>query len=187
MASPGYNSDSNGVRYLSDDEVLEITQQFEKVMLPGKQVMWSGVPREHVQTWADKRGLQTLTTAMGPLMQKHHPLCRKNGKTTPEWSNYIKGASALFAKFTPRGNDVTVILRPPPHQFRLDGNTTYQSLEQPILKGQNGGTAISRINVVHISVKGAEDQPYQIWPVDETDEWVRFSRNNHRECTFRER
>ena len=174
MGEADCDSSSSVLQYISRDEVLEIAQQFGRVLLPGKQVMWSGVPREYVQEWADKKGLQTLTTAMGPLMDKDHPSCRKKDKTISEWSDYIKGASALFAKFLPRRNEVTVVLRPPPHQFRPDGNTTYQKLEQPILQGRHGGSAISRINVVHITVKGAEDYSYQIWPVDETDKWTRW-------------
>ena len=90
-------------------------------------------------------------------MDKNHLSCRKKDKTVSEWCDYIRGASALFAAFLPKRNEVSVILRPPPHQFRPDGNTIYQKLEQPILKGRYGGPAISRINVVHITVKGVED------------------------------
>jgi hypothetical protein len=35
------------------------------------QVLWTGIPRDYAQKWADERGKQTLTTVMGPLMQKN--------------------------------------------------------------------------------------------------------------------
>ena len=187
MGSPGLDSSPSLLQYISGDEALEIAQQIEKVLLPGKQVMWSGVPREYVQEWADQRGLQTFTTAMGPLMDKKHPCCRRKDKTVSEWSDYVRGASALFAAFLPKCNEVTVILRQPPHQFRPDGNTTYQRFEQPILKGRNGGPAMSRINVVHIMVKGAEDYSYQIWPVDQTENWKSCFQLEDKRCSANKR
>ncbi|KAK3614346.1 hypothetical protein LTR22_027816, partial [Elasticomyces elasticus] len=49
---------------------------------------------------------------------------------------------------------------------------TYQLLEQPVLKGKAGGLAVLRIDVVRITVRGAEDSAYQFWPVDEGQRWV---------------
>lgn len=64
---------------LNEDECNEILHQFQCLPLhPGRQVFWSGVAREWVQEWADQRGLQTLTTAMGPLMDRKSAACRRN-------------------------------------------------------------------------------------------------------------
>ncbi|OJJ29603.1 hypothetical protein ASPWEDRAFT_81537, partial [Aspergillus wentii DTO 134E9] len=68
----------------------------------------------------------------------------------------IKGASALFAWHICEGEEVTVLTPPPPCRFHPSGFTSYQVIEEPILKG------------AHPDVKGAEDFRYQIWPVDKT-------------------
>jgi hypothetical protein len=134
--------------------------------------MWSGLPREWVQIWADERDMQTLTTAMGPLMDNNNPLCKRKNKSPRAWSRYIMGASGLFAEYLPKGQVVTVLLRPPPHRLDPRGLSTYQMLEQPVLKGELGGMAVKRIDVVHITVRGAEDSAYQFWPVDEGYQWT---------------
>jgi len=41
-------------------------------------------------------------------------------------------------------------------------------MEKPVLKGEIGDSAVLRIEMVHPTVKGAENFCYQIWPVDET-------------------
>jgi hypothetical protein len=42
--------------------------------------------------------MQTLTTAMGPLMmKKKNPSCVKQRKSKKQWLRYVHGASALFA------------------------------------------------------------------------------------------
>ncbi|KAK5705954.1 hypothetical protein LTR17_021206 [Elasticomyces elasticus] len=164
---------SKYLQYLSRDEAHEIIIQSDALPLrPGCQVMWSGVHRSWVQIWADERYLQTLTTAMGPLMDGKYPLYRRKSRDPEVWSKYVKGASALFAESLPKGDVVTVILRPPPHRLETLGSTTYQLLEQPVLKGESGGLAVLRIDVVHITVRGAENSAYQFWPVDEGQRWA---------------
>lgn len=134
--------------------------------------LWSGVPREWAQHWVDENEMQTLTTAMGPLMVTKHPSCAKGRKTRKEWSRYVQGASGLFADQMPKGHVVTVLSRPPPQKLHPQGLSTYQTIEEPVLKGTVGGATVSRIEMVHPTVVGAEAYRHQVWPVDETNQWV---------------
>jgi len=164
-------------RYLTCNEANEIIQQFGKVVLrPGHQVMWCGVPRTWAQYWADHHGLQTLSTAMGPLMDTKHHLCRKRTMTPTQWSNYVRGASLLFASCLPKGHVITLLTKPPPARFNPTGQTTYQQLEEPILKGSQGGESVLRIEIVHFTVMGLEGIRYQAWPLDEVDTWIERSK-----------
>jgi flagellar biosynthesis GTPase FlhF len=68
---------------------------------------------------------------------------------------------------------------PPPERFHPSGQTNYQAIEEPIVKGMLGTSAVSRIEMVHPTVKGAENIYYQIWPVDNTTTWTaRFGELN---------
>ena len=40
------------------------------------------------------------------------------------------------------------------------------------MKGMLGTSAVSRIEMVHSTVRGAEDFYYQMWPVDNTNTWT---------------
>jgi hypothetical protein len=88
------------------------------------------------------------------------------------------GASGLFAHQLPKGVAVTVLCRPPPQRLHPQGSTTYQSIEEPVLKGILGGAAVSCIEMAHSTVEGAEAYRYQVWPTDEADEWTRRYGNN---------
>ncbi|KAL2843592.1 hypothetical protein BJX68DRAFT_270086 [Aspergillus pseudodeflectus] len=140
---------------------------------PGRQVMWSGIPRQLAQAWADRHGMQTLTTAMGPLMVHGHPECLRSMKSPKGWSRYMKGASAMYAYHIARDNGIVTLLSPPPpEQYNPYGGSNYQAIEEPILKGALGvGVKVARIDMVHPTIPGAEEFRYQIWPVDETDTW----------------
>ena len=160
------------LQYVTVVEADQIHTQFVNVGFePGRQIMWTGVSRDRVQGWADANSMQTLTTVMGPLMDKNHPSCLKLDKTVEEWRAYVKGASALFALHVPKGDVVTVITRPPPQTCNPTGDSTYQTIEEPILKGEAGNEAVARINMLHLTVKGTEQYRYQIWPVDQTRKW----------------
>jgi hypothetical protein len=76
--------------------------------------MWSGVPREWAQHWADENEMQTLATAMRPLMMKENPSCAKQRKSKKQWLRYVQGVSALFTDHVANGHVVTVLSRPPP-------------------------------------------------------------------------
>jgi hypothetical protein len=157
---------------LSTEEQEQINQQFDHECHRDSQVLWSGVPREVAQAWADQRNLQTLTTAMGPLMDTQHSSCLKSKKSPRQWSIYMKGASALFACHITRSSKVTILTPPPPEKFNPSGHTNYQLIEEPILKGVIGGHSIGCIQMVHPTVRGAEEFSYQSWPVDRTEEWT---------------
>lgn len=160
-------------QYLTVAEADQIHNQFAKtVFRPGSQVMWSGVPREWAQAWAVKNKMQTLTTVMGPLMDKEHPVCLKSKKSVKEWSIYVKGASELYAHYIPKGYVITVLTRPPPQRLNPTGESTYQTIEEPILKGISGGKPVSRIEMVHLAIESAQDFRYQVWPMDEVQEWI---------------
>ncbi|KAK2686151.1 hypothetical protein QWA68_015758 [Fusarium oxysporum] len=55
-------------RWLTDQEADNILLRFQKACIPNRQVLWSGMLREQAQQWADAHGFQTLTTALGPLL-----------------------------------------------------------------------------------------------------------------------
>lgn len=116
--------------------------------------------------------MQTLTTAMGPLMVSDHPSCLKSKTSRESWSRYIKGASAVFAYHISKGEKITVLFPPSPTRFHPDGLTNYQALEEPVLKGAIRGSAVSCIEMVHSTVKGAEDICYQVWPADDARLWI---------------
>jgi hypothetical protein len=69
-------------QYLSVQEALQILEQFQSNdWIPNGHVLWSGIPREKAQEWADRHRLQTLTTEMGRLMDVKYLDClrlRKN-------------------------------------------------------------------------------------------------------------
>ncbi len=57
-------------------EASEITQQFRSpAFLYNRQSVWSEMLREEAQQWADKRGMQTVITAMCVLINPKHPSC----------------------------------------------------------------------------------------------------------------
>jgi hypothetical protein len=172
------SSELSYLEYLTQEEADQIREQFQGLPLkPGCQVMWCGVPRDWAQHWADENEMQTLTTAMGPLMMTQHPSCPKRKKSLKGWKRYIKGASGLFATYLPRGYVVTVLCRPPPQRLHPEGSTTYQTMEEPFLKAICGA-AVSRIEMVHPTVQGAEAYRYQVWPIDEGDQWIRTYGSN---------
>jgi hypothetical protein len=121
---------------LSVQEALDISERFKSdEWIPNGQVLWSGVPRGIAQGWADSRHLQTLTTAMGPLMNEKHPDCLKTKKTPRQWSRYIHGASAVFAWHIAQGEKVTLLSPPPPQSdFIRRVYLTTKSLKSPLLK-----------------------------------------------------
>ncbi|KAH8653992.1 hypothetical protein BGZ60DRAFT_419120 [Tricladium varicosporioides] len=160
-------------QYLRADEEAQIHRQFQgDKWRRNNQVLWSGILRDEAQSWANKHEMQTLTTAMGPLMDPSHSLCLQNQKSSNAWGKYVKGASAIFAYYISRGERVTVLSPPPPERFHPSGQTNYQAIEEPIVKGLLGTSIVSQIEMVHPTVKGAEDTYYQIWPVDDTATWT---------------
>jgi hypothetical protein len=91
-------------QYLRADEEERIHRQFqEDTWRRNKQVLWSGIPRDEAQRWADKHEMQTLTTAMGPLMDLSYPLCLRNQKSSDAWSKVHKGSFGYLRMVHLRG------------------------------------------------------------------------------------
>jgi hypothetical protein len=160
------------LRYLTIQETAQIIRQFQTHWIQNGQVLWSGMPREATQKWADQHHLQTLTTAMGLLMRIEHTSCLRSKMSQRHWSQYVHGASAIFAWFISRGELVTVLSPPPPERFHLSGHTSYQEIEEPIVTGQVGQSAVAQIIIVHPTIKGGEEFFYELWPVDRGSTWV---------------
>ena len=136
--------------YLSQTEAQEILQQVETISradcLP---VFWTGIPRQRAQEWADARGMSTLATIMGPLMDNSNERCQRSSKGPKLWSKYIKGASIIFSLYAKGKGTVTVVTVPPPLQLtNLRPGCTFLSLEEPILKGELGG--LHKIGRAHV-------------------------------------
>jgi hypothetical protein len=84
--------------FLTVKEARRIRDQFHNdAWQPGRQVIWSGIPRQLAQVWADRHGMQTLTTVMGALMIHRHSQCLWSKKSSKEWPKYTQGASAMYA------------------------------------------------------------------------------------------
>jgi len=159
--------------YLKPEEETAIHRQFRSSSWkPNCQVLWSGMLREQAQIWADERDMQTLTTAMGPLMDTRTPICLHSQKSPNAWSKYVHGASAVFAWHIAQGDIVTVLCPPPPQRFHPSGLAYYQTIEEPILRAAIGNGAALRIELVHPLVHGAEDFRYQFLPSDEIETWT---------------
>jgi hypothetical protein len=162
------------LNYVSIQEAVHILRQFRGPQWRcNQQVLWSGVSQQMVQRWADDHSLQTLTAAMGPLKNKHRVSPLRSRKERLRWSKYMKGASAMFAWCVSQGERCALLCRPPEQRFHPLGISTYQSIEEPILKGLYGSAAISQITVYHPDVADAKDFGYQLWPADNVEEWVR--------------
>ncbi|RSL97958.1 hypothetical protein CEP52_010622 [Fusarium oligoseptatum] len=160
--------------WLTDQEAKDIYQQFQKSFIRNCQVLWSGMHRAQAQGWADKRKLQTLTTALGPLLDPSSPDCPHHPKSPSGWIRYIHGASVIFAWYISQGDTVTVLSQPPPQRFHPSGKTYYQTVEEPIIQGRMGNKPVKKIIVVHPSVGGkAEDFKYEMWPQDEVYVWTK--------------
>lgn len=160
------------LEYLTIEDEAQIQHQFEgETWALNKQVLWSGVLREEAQRWANEHGMQTLTTAMGPLLNPMDRSYARKNRSPKAWRRYMKGASAIFAWHITRGEYVTILTPPPPERFHPSGLTSFQAIEEPILKGAISNHAVLRIDIAHPNVKGGGDYTYQLWPADEIDTW----------------
>ncbi|KAL2848956.1 hypothetical protein BJX68DRAFT_276145 [Aspergillus pseudodeflectus] len=152
--------------YLTVPEAVQIFYQFKSNWIRNGQVLWSGIPFDKAQEWADKHHLQTLTRAMGPLMNKQHADCLVSEKTPHQWKKYIHGASAIFAWHIARYEYVTLLSRPPPQRLHPSGLSNYQLIEEPIIQGRLGNCAVDQIIMVHPTVTESEEFSYETWPTD---------------------
>lgn len=157
--------------HLTLSEMRCIWTEFQKHCPKNRQVLWTGVPRARAQQWADRLGLQTLETAMGPYMDVNNPSCPRKKKTPKKWTEYIHGASALFALIISKSDYVTVLCNIPPQRFHPTGDTSFQCIELPILTGQHGNRPVGRIDMVHPFSTESAAFTYQFWPDDHTLDW----------------
>lgn len=161
-------------QYLSVQEAVQIIERFQSEdWLPNGQVLWSGIHREMAQEWADRHQLQTLTTAMGPLMDINHPDCLKSRKNNRQWSNYVHGASAIFAWRIAQGEKVTLLSPPPPERFHPSGLSYYQLIEEPIIRGLLSHKAVQQIIITHPMIEESDGFFYELWPNDRSDKWIK--------------
>lgn len=162
-------------RFLSEQETAQIIKQFQtETWIPNGQVLWSGILREKAQEWADRHRLQTLTTAMGPLMDEKHPECLKLKKNHRQWSRYVHGASAIFAWRIAQGEKVTLLSPPPPERFHPSGLSYYQLIEEPIIWGLLNQNSVQKIIITHPMIEDSEAEEffYELWPKDRSEKWV---------------
>ncbi|KAF5012727.1 hypothetical protein FDECE_1220 [Fusarium decemcellulare] len=160
------------LRFLTGPQVSKINQQFLSSWDRNQQVMWTGNILEVAKKWASQRGKRTLSMAMGPLMKRDDSPCFKAGNGKGSLTRYMRGASALFAWHITADDVVTILCPPPPDRLNPGGGTNMQLVELPILTGMIGGRSVTRIDLIHPEVKGAEDFRYQLWPVDEVHIWI---------------
>jgi hypothetical protein len=87
------------LQYLTIEEAEQIILQFQgDTWHRNNQVMWSGVPRESAQQWAGERQMETLTTAMGPLMLPEDLLCLKRKKSPNQWMQICESCFGYFLR-----------------------------------------------------------------------------------------
>ncbi|WKT54237.1 hypothetical protein QSH57_004821 [Fusarium oxysporum f. sp. vasinfectum] len=158
--------------WITDEEANKIHLQFQKSCVANRQVLWSGMLRQKAQYWADKHDFQTLTTALGPLLNPADPQCPNGTKSSAARNRYIHGASILFAWFITYGDLVTVLSQPPPQRFHPSGQSFYQLYEEPIIKGKMDNQAVKKIVIAHPTVGAAVDFTYEMWPHDEPSLWT---------------
>lgn len=160
------------LEYLSREEADNIIARFEGIPSSlDRLLFWTGLPREWAQRWADEHGMLTLTSAMGPLMDIAHPLCLKKKKKGKDWSKYVKGASNIFSRYACTCGVVRVLTVPPSETWRLRPNSTFRSIEEPVLKGIVGSAHALRVKYVHL-LSGPKDAEYEVWPEDHTQAWL---------------
>ena len=161
--------------YLTEVEAREIRDEFSKFAdYAGRLVFWNGIPREWAQLWADEHEMLTLSSMMGPLMDKTSSRCPKLRKSPKAWKQYIKGASVLFAEHACHSGTITVLMKSPYDRHEPRVGSTYYNIEEPVLHGLCGSTTLERILCVHPAVIGAEEVQYEIWPTDRTLSWKRI-------------
>ena len=163
----------NDLEYLTQEEAEQIIARFMEIPRSyDRLVFWTGIPREWVQQWADEHGMLTLTSAMGPLMDRKDPRCLRKYKELEEWSKYIKGASVIFARYACRRGIVRVLTLPPSWAGFIRPESTYRNIEESVLKGRSGYCCAAQINTVHL-LTTLEELEYQTWPQNHIPEKLR--------------
>jgi hypothetical protein len=144
----------------------EIPQSYDRLLF------WTGIPRGWVQQWADEHGMLTLTSAMGPLMDRKDPSCLRRYKELEEWRKYIKSASGIFARYACKRGIVRVLTLPPSWAGFIPPESTYRNIEEPVLRGRSGCCCAVQINTLHL-LTTLEELEYQTWPQNHIPEKLR--------------
>ncbi|KGQ07322.1 hypothetical protein BBAD15_g7376 [Beauveria bassiana D1-5] len=151
-------------------EAAQVWARFDSACEPHRMVLWSGIEFEQAEDWARQHDRKSLTQAMGPLMDKSNPSCRRNLKNHHQWCIYVHAASILFALFISTGSEVVVLARHPPDRFNPYHESYYQNIEEPWLTACCDPDKF-RIMLAHPEIEGAGNCLYQYWPVDRVDDW----------------
>lgn len=160
----------NDLEYLTREEAKQIIARFMDIPRSyNRLVFWTGIPREWVQQWTDEHDMLTLTSAMGPLMDRNDPRCLRRYKELEEWSKYIKGACIIFARYACRRGIVRVLTLPPYWAASIRPQSTYRNIEEPVLKGRSGCCGAVQINAVYL-LTTLEELEYQAWPENRISE-----------------
>lgn len=153
-------------------EAAQIWKRLHQCCPLNQQVLWSGVKYKAAQQWARDRDMQTLSIAMGQLMDTNYSYCRLNFRLNQhQRSNYVHAASIIFAIYITTGTRVTLLTPPPPRRFRPSGQSYYQNVEEPWIMACCD-KRIFQIRMVHPDMPGAESSSYQYWPQDEKHVWA---------------
>lgn len=169
---------------LSRHEVRQLNQVFETSLKDDSTIVfWTGISPKLAKDWAHENGLKTLTAAMGTLYadKKRRPYPRKSPKS---WSQYMKGASWLFAQQACQNRCAVVLTSAPPNVYSTREHSNYREIEEPILKGVKNTQHAIRIDYVHPEILGAAGFRYQIWPIDCSSEWFSFLQCMNTEMTL---
>jgi hypothetical protein len=109
--------------------------------------------------------LLTLTSAMGPLMDAKDKRCLKSEKGKKNWKRYVKGASAIFARYACGRGVVRVLTLPPSRAEFLRPLSSDRTLEEPVLKGSTGYCCAAQTSFVRFQNTRVPDlaRGSQIW------------------------
>jgi hypothetical protein len=163
------------LKFLTRKEAEQIIAQFHDMPQSADRLLfWTGVPRNWAQQCADEHGLLTLTSAMGPLMDARDKNCLKSGKGKKKWKKYVKGTSAIFARYACGRGIVRVLTLPPSRAEFVRPLSSYRTLEEPVLKGSTGCCCAAQINSVHL-LSDFRTLEYQIWPEDHRSDCLECS------------
>ncbi|EJT82332.1 hypothetical protein GGTG_02306 [Gaeumannomyces tritici R3-111a-1] len=159
-------------RYLKPSQKARINHRFASLNVHKNWLLlWTGENYDRVQKYARSRNKQTLSIALGPLIDPNHPEFAVSTSSKKSKRNFMHGASALFAQhISNHSTEVALLCPPPPVMFNPNGRTYYQDIEEPIIT-KFGFNRNLRIFAVHPSVKEASGFCYEIWPTDRTYEW----------------
>lgn len=152
-------------------EAVQIWERFQTTCLASRLVLWSGISFEQAEIWARDHDCQTLTQAMGSLMDKSDPACCRHVKTAAQWKLYVHAASILFTLFISTGTEVVVLTPHPPQRLNPHGTSYYQRIEEPWLKAYCDGEKF-KIMFAHPRIKAARDDIYEYWPTDRVGDWT---------------